>query len=155
MRKRDIVLVIGGVSFVLLIVFLSLLLGEHLQPQTCGCPHVVSNNFIYIFILLAVFFVGSLLYYLFSLKVDAQENIINKNIEVLYAILDSDEKKALDLIIRNKGEMGQSGLSKIFGKIKSHRIIKKLINKKIIDVEKSGRINKIKLKKELQRELIK
>jgi len=155
MKKRDIVLLIGCIAFILLIILLSLLLGEHFQPQSCGCPHVISQNFIYIFILLAVVFVGCLLYYLFSLKVNAKENIIHKSMEVLYAILDNDEKKVLDEIIKNKGEVSQIDISKIFGKLKSHRILKKLVDKKIIDMTKKGKENTITLKKELKQELVK
>lgn len=154
MKKRDIVLIIGGLAFILLIIFLSLLLGDHFQTPSCGCPDMVSQYFIIIFIILAVIFVASLLYYLFSLRIDAKQNIMNKNIEVIYSILDNDEKKVIEKLINNKGVIEQNKISDIFGKIKSHRILKKLINKKLIDVEKKGKTNTIKLKKELRIQLV-
>ncbi len=155
MKKREIVLSIGALAFILLVVFLSLLLGDRFQIKSCGCPNMVSQNFIIIFIMLAIIFVACLLYYLFSLRINAKEDIINKNIDIIYRILDTDEKKVLDTIIKNKGKISQSEISKTFGKIKSHRILKKLIDKRIVDVEKKGKNNTITLKKELKEELVK
>lgn len=154
MKKREAVLVIGGISFLLLIIFLSLLLGNQFQPHSCGCPKVVSNNFIWLFILLAGVFVSCLLYYLFSLKIDSKEKTINKNMEILYSILDKDEKDVLKMLIAFKGELNQNEISKKYGKLKSHRIIKKLEEKGIIDTSKFGKTNKIKLKQELKKEFI-
>jgi uncharacterized membrane protein len=155
MKKRDLILLIGAVSFIILIIFLSLLLGDKFQVRSCGCPNMVSQNFIIIFIILAVIFVGSLLYYLLSLKIDSQKGIIEKNIEVLHSILDKNERIVINLIIRNNGEIPQSEISKKMGKLKSHRTVKKLIDKKIIDTTKKGRENTIILKKELKQQLVK
>jgi len=155
MKKRDIILVIGGISFLILIIFLSLLLTGKFQMKNCPCPGVVSYNFIWVFIFLAVLFVGSLFYYLFSLKIDEKKKTIEKNIEVLYSILDKDEKNVLNKLINNQGKIEQSKISKDYDKIRAHRIIKKLKDKKIIDIIKKGKTNKIELKKELKRELVK
>ncbi|MFA5060916.1 MAG: hypothetical protein WC494_01200 [Candidatus Pacearchaeota archaeon] len=152
MKKRDYVLIIGSLSFLTLIIFLSLLLADKFQVKTCGCPKMVSHNFILFFIILAVIFVSSLLYYLFSLKIDEKEKIITKNIEILKSILDTDEKKVLDKISKT-GELEQKEISEMFDKIKAHRVIKKLYEKGIIEIEKKGKTNKIKLNKELKKEL--
>lgn len=146
---------IGGISFLTLIILLSLLLGDKFKIQSCGCPRVVSHNFILLFIALATIFVGCLFYYLFSLKIERKERIISKNMEILNSILDRDEKNVFNLIIRNKGEIEQSLLSKKYDKIKAHRILKKLKEKNIIDINKEGKINKVVLKKELKEELVK
>jgi len=108
MRVRDFILIIGGASFLTLIISLSLLLADRFQVRGCGCPKVVSHNFIWLFIVLAILFVSSLLYYLFSLKIEKKEKVITKNMEVLSSILDKDENKFLDLIIKNKGKMEQA-----------------------------------------------
>jgi uncharacterized membrane protein len=154
MKKRDLILIIGGIAFITLVIFLSLLLGNHLEEKTCGCPKMISQNFIGLFISLAVIFVGALLYYLFSLKIDAKEKTINKNIEILNAILDKDEKKALEEISKT-GELEQKKISEIFDKIKAHRVIKKLNEKGIIEIIRTGKTNKIKLNEELKKELVK
>lgn len=152
MKKRDFILIIGSLSFLILIIFLSLLLADKFQVKTCGCPKMVSHNFIWIFIILATIFVSSLLYYLFSLKIDEKEKIITKNIEILNSILDDEEKKVLDKISKT-GELEQKEISEMFDKIKAHRVIKKLHEKGIIEIKKNGKTNKIKLNKELRKEL--
>jgi len=155
MKKGIISLIISSISFILLIIFLSLLLGEHFQTQSCGCPKMVSQNFILLFIILSIIFIGGLVYYLLSLQIEKKENIINKNMEVLYSILNKDEQNLLDFLIKNNGEINQNSLAKKIEKLKAHRVIKKLKQKEIIQIIKQGKNNSIKLKKELQQELIK
>ena len=155
MKSREWVLLAGSLSFVTLVVFLSLLLADRFQVRGCGCPKVVSHNFIWLFILLAIIFVGALLFYLFSLKIEKKEKVISKNLEVLSSILDQDENDVLDLIVKHNGEMPQSMISKKYDKIKAHRILKKLQEKNIIDLKKEGKNNKVILKKELKEELVK
>lgn len=155
MKKRDIMLIIGGIAFVVLITFVVLLLGDRFHVTSCGCPKVISQNSVWIFILLAVIFVGSLFYYLFSLKIDSQKSTINKNMEILYSILDEDEKKVIKKLVNNNGELLQNDISKMFGdKIRAHRVIKKLEDKKMIDINKNGKGNSVKLKSELRKEMI-
>ena len=154
MKKRDLILIIGCISFIILVVLLSLLLADRFQVRGCGCPKVVSQNFIWFFISLAFIFASSLLYYLFSLKIDEKEKIILKNIEILNTILDKDEKKVLEKIAKT-GELEQKEISDIFDKIKAHRVLKKLEEKGIIEIQRKGKTNTIKLNKELKKELMK
>ena len=147
-------MLIGGISFILFVITLSLLLANKFTPGTCGCPHVVSNYFVYIFIVLAIIFVSCLLYYLFSLKMDTKENMITKNIEILFTILDEDEKRVIKQLAKNNGEMPQNEISKMFDKIRAHRIIRKLEAKGMISVSKQGKNNTIILNKDLKAELI-
>lgn len=155
MEKKDYFLITGLISFLTLVVSLSLLLADKFQVKTCGCPKMVSQNFIILFIFLAVIFVTSLLYYLFSLKITQKEKCIGKNIEILYTILDNDEKKVLEKLSKNKGTLEQSEISKMYDKIKAHRIIKKLEEKGLIEIKKEGKKNTLNLKDELKKELIK
>jgi len=155
MKRRTIFLIISAISFILLILFLSLLLGEHFETKSCGCPKMVSQNFIILFIILSIIFIGGLVYFLLSLQIERKEKIINKNMEVLYSILDKDEQNLLDFLIKNNGEINQNDLAKKIGKLKAHRIIKKLKLKQIINIIKKGKNNLIKLKTELKQELIK
>lgn len=154
MRTRDIMLVISGLSFLTLIISIGLLIANKLQITSCGCPKMISQNFVYLFIILSVIFVAGLFYYLFSLRIDNQKQMINKNMEILYKILDEDEKAVLKKLISHQGEMQQSQVSEMFDKLKAHRTIKKLIDKGIVDVAKDGKTNKIILKKELKEELV-
>lgn len=154
MKGRAWVLIGGSISFLIFVIFLVMLLADRLQMTDCGCPKAISHNFIFFFIVLAVLFVSSLLYYLFSTRISMKEQAIQKNIEVIYAILDQDEKEVITNLVQAGGVVNQSTISKRYGKIKAHRIVKKLQDKKIIDIEKKGRNNAIKLQEELRRELI-
>ncbi|HKL24327.1 MAG TPA: hypothetical protein VJ912_03255, partial [Candidatus Nanoarchaeia archaeon] len=81
MKKSNLIaLIVSGISFILLIVFLSLLLGEHLQVKSCGCPHMVSQNFILLFIVLSIIFVGGLIYYLLSIQIEKKEQKVKFNV---------------------------------------------------------------------------
>jgi hypothetical protein len=155
MKKRDVVLIVGGIAFLALVICLVLLLADKfdMDKTVCGCPKVISHNFVWIFIVLAIVFVSCLLYYLFSLKIDSQRGTINKNKEILFSILDEDEKKVIKKLINNNGKIVQSELSLEFGKLKAHRVIKKLEEKKIIGIKRDGKTNQIKLNEELRREL--
>jgi uncharacterized membrane protein len=153
MRKRELVLILGGISFIALIISLSLLLGNHLEVKTCGCPKMISQNFIWLFTTLAIVFVVSLLYYLFSLKMEQKEKCLCKNMEILNSILDKDEKNVIDKLSSNNGEIEQSRISEMYDKIKAHRILKKLEGKRIIEIVKFGKTNTIKLNEELGKEL--
>ena len=154
MKKRDYVLIIGCLAFILLIISLSLLLGEKFEVKSCGCPNMVSQNFIILFIILAVVFVMSLLYYLFSLRLDAKKKIIGQNINLLFSILDKEEQEVLKLAIKSEGILSQNIISNKYGKAKASRVVKKLVDKKIISIKKTGRLNDIILNKELMEELI-
>ncbi len=145
MKKSNLIaLIVSGISFILLIVFLSLLLGEHLQVKSCGCPHMVSQNFILLFIVLSIIFVGGLIYYLLSIQIEKKEQKVKFNVNTIMEFLDKDEKKILKQLDKNKGEMLQSDI-KGLSKLKKHRAIKKLKEKDIVFVEKKGNKNKIKL----------
>lgn len=155
MKKRDLVLLIGCISFILFVVSLSLLLGDHFETKTCGCPKMISQNFIWLFIILSIVFVSSLIYYLFSLKIEQKDRCVLKNLEILDSILDNDEKKVLDILIKNNGSVRQVEISKEYDKTRAYRIIKKLEDKRIIEVSRGKKENIICLNEELKRELIK
>ena len=145
MKKSNVIsLIVSGISFILLIIFMSLLLGEHLQVEECGCPHMVSQNFIGIFIVLGMIFIGGLIYYLLSLKIDKKDKKVRFNVNTIIQFLDKDEKEILKQLSEKKGKMLQSEI-KDLSKLKKHRAIKKLKEKNIVKVEKSGNKNKIKL----------
>jgi len=91
----------------------------------------------------------SLFYYLFSLKLTKKEDIIKSNFNLLYSILDNDEKKLFDLIQSKGGEIPQLEISKKFGKIKAHRLIEKLMSKKIVTKKRNGNNNTILINKNL------
>ena len=153
--KKEIVLFIGGISFIALIFSLSMLLAEKFKVPSCGCPRMISQNFVFLFIFLSIVFVGSMVYFLLSLKLDNQNKIIEKNIGLVHRCLDDLENAVLKEIVKNSGELKQKDLNKKFGKVKAHRGLKKLKEKGMIDINKKGNRNMINLKEEFRRELLK
>ena len=144
MKKSNIIsLIISAISFILFVLFLSLLLGEHLQIKSCGCPRMISQNFVFLFIFLSITFIGGLLYYLLSLRIEKKERKVRFNVETIMDFLDKDEKKILNLL-KNNREILQPEI-KGLSKVRKHRAIKKLKEKDIVRVKKIGNKNKIKL----------
>ncbi len=143
MKKSQIAsLIISSISFILLIIFLSLLLGEHFQVESCGCPKMISQNFIFLFIFLSIIFIGGLIYYLLSLKLEKKEKKVRFNVKTIMKFLDKDEKMVLNQI--KKEEILQSSIQGL-SKLRKHRAIKKLQEKEILKIKKIKNQNKIKL----------
>lgn len=152
MKKSNLIsLIVSGISFILLIVFLSLLLGDQLEVRSCGCPHVIQQNFVWIFIVLGMIFMGGLIYYLLSLKIDKKDRKVKFNVNTIMQFLDEDEKKIIKQLSGAEGKMLQSDI-KDLSKLKKHRAIKKLRDKNIVKVEKSGNKNKVKLNENFELE---
>jgi uncharacterized membrane protein len=144
MKKNNLILlIISGISFITLIIFLSLLLGEHFQVENCGCPKMVSQNFIILFIFLSIIFISSLFFYLFSIQIQKKEKKVEFNINTIMKFLDDDEKKIINQL-KDKKEMLQSKI-KGLSKLRKYRAIKKLEEKEILKIEKIKNRNKIKL----------
>ncbi len=148
MKIKEIVLIISAVSFILLIIFLSLLLGEKFQIKSCGCPKMVSQNFILLFILLSIIFIGGIVYYLLSLQLDKKNETINFNIDTIMKFLDKDEKIILNHL-KTRKEILQSDIKNLT-KLRVHRAVKKLEEKDIIRTKKAGRTNLIYLNKKFE-----
>jgi len=144
MKIRSVILIVSSLSFIILIVSLSLLLGEKFQIQSCGCPKMVSQNFIFLFILLSIIFVAGILYYLLSLQLDKKTKTIDFSTSTIMKFLDNDEKKILNQIKKN-GIM-QSEI-KGMTKLRIHRAIRKLEEKEILISSRIGKTNLIKLNK--------
>lgn len=144
MKKRGLIsLIISRISFILLIIFLSLLLGEHLQIKSCDCPQMVSQNFILLFIGLSIIFIEGLIYYLLSLQIKKKNKKVKFNVNTIMQFLDKDEKKILNQIkkLRKINQSEINGLTKV----RKHRAIKKLKEKGILKIERIGNKNKIKV----------
>jgi len=151
MKPKELVLAIGVISFVALVICLIMLLGNKLAPETCGGLDVIQESFVYIFIFFTSVFIGCFVYYLLSLKIAVQQNIINKNIKMVMDFLDDDERKVLKEIINANGLMLQSELTQKFGKLKTHRIIRRLQQKNVVTISDIGKTNEIKIKPELKK----
>lgn len=148
--KQKIILIISLISFIGLIIFFSFLQLDKLGGNSCGCSKVISQNSFLIFFTLIVIFTITLFYYLYSLSISKKEKIINSNQKTLFSILNDDEIKLINQIIKNKGNLEQKRISENYGKIKAHRLIQKLKEKNIITIDKKNNRNLINLNKDLE-----
>ena len=132
---------------------------SNLQPLSFKVeymPAVIEDNFIlkflksfYVVIIIALFFVILLIYELIKTKRVVVKKIVKVPIEkVVLEVLDPDEKKIYE-IIQKEGKIKQNKLVELtgFSKAKVSRVVKKLKDKKLINLERMGKTNLISLKK--------
>lgn len=132
---------------------------SNLQPLSFKVeymPAVVEDNFIlkflksfYVAIIIALFFVILLIYELIKTKRVVVKKIVKVPIEkVVLEVLDPDEKKIYE-IIQKEGKIKQNKLVELtgFSKAKVSRVVKKLKDKKLVNLERMGKTNLISLKK--------
>ena len=89
--------------------------------------------------------IGSLVYYVMFPKLRETEKKVAEDARVLLDMLSLDERNLIKKITENKGEITQSKLSSMFGKVKTFRILETLKRRGIILKESYGKTNKIKL----------
>lgn len=95
--------------------------------------------------------VGILVFYIMSDKVVQQGQTLKSNTKIILNFLTPPERKMIEILLENDGKVQQYELSRLpdLNKVKTHRILLNLEQKKIIHKEKLGKINKIVLDKEL------
>ncbi|MEM5829054.1 MAG: hypothetical protein QW480_02310 [Candidatus Aenigmatarchaeota archaeon] len=115
--------------------------------------------------------VGAIVYYFVSLHKSEEYEILHSRIEKISRIepekndiekfkifldfLDRKERVVLEKIIENNGEITQSKLSRIIGKINSFRTIESLRKRGIVRKEKFGKTNRIILEEKYRKILTK
>ena len=132
-----------------------------IQPCTIGegCPHENQLNALYALIPLLVsisLLVGAGVFFLMSQKVESKQKSLKENINILMQFLNQDEKKFLDKLIESKGKVIQAEITRLPGmtKVKSHRVIQKLLDKGVIEKESLGKTNVIKFTENIKNALI-
>jgi len=89
--------------------------------------------------------IGSFVYYAMFPKLMESEKKLAEDAQVILDMLQLDEKNIIKKIIENKGEITQSKLSALFGKVKTFRVVENLKKRGIITKESYGKTNKVKL----------
>jgi len=143
------------IGFIILVMFvLAQLSQKYSVLYTCGCAYTLPV----IIILLSGtgIVVGALTYYFLSQNFEQKRKKFDENKKQILQFLENDEKIIIDAIIKNKGSLSQSSLSKklMMDRVKIFRTLEKLEQKKIIKKEKTGKTNKISLSQELQELLL-
>ena len=156
-----IVLVAGFLSLVL---FAAPLLGFRLDEERCevdsqgnliSCPHekqVADLQAVLPLIVSFAIVVGAGTYYLMSSKVESKDKSLKKNTAVLLKMLNADESKVINALLENHGHALQAEITRLPGmsKVKSHRVLQKLIDRGVLVKEDFGKTNKVKFAPEIQ-----
>jgi len=161
-QKRDKTVILGIIIIVAFLVlsfnvfpFLGLTGHTEECSLTQGCPHEQELDFLQTalpLMLSLALLVGAGTYYLMSEKLDSKQNSLKKNTEMSVAFLNEDEKKLVNLLIENDGKIIQAEVTRLPGmtKVKSHRVVQKLIDRGVIEKDRLGKTNTLKFTKEIR-----
>ncbi len=120
-----------------------------------GCPHEAQAVFLAELIPLLVgigVIVGAGTFYFTGQKVVAKEKLLKSNTEILLRFLSREERQVVNRLIENHGRALQAEITRLPGmsKVKSHRIIKRLIERGVLEKEDFGKTKVVKFTKEVQ-----
>jgi len=143
--KRNVMIVIMLITgFIFAVSFSTLYAQTHIIEGTaCACTLPIP-------ILIPTFsslgiLIGSFVYYAMFPKLMESDKKSAEYAQVVLDMLQVDEKNIIKKIIENKGEITQSKLSSLFGKVKTFRVVENLKKRGIITKESYGKTNKIRL----------
>jgi uncharacterized membrane protein len=88
---------------------------------------------------------GSVVYYFMFPKVEESKEKQVQMVFSLVEMLNPNEKDIVRKLLENRGQILQSRLSQLFGKVKTFRILENLKKRGIIEKEPYGKTNIIKL----------
>jgi len=161
--KKTVAGIIVLVCIVGALLFLPTVL-QHFEPATCTidgvCQHEAQLELFYhlipVFILAGVA-IGALVFFFMTTKLDNKKEELAKTTTALIQFLNKDEKKVVEKIISENGKVLQSEITRIegLGKVKSHRILQRLSDRGVIEIEGHGKTNIVKLTKAIKEAIIK
>ena len=146
---NTILIIFAVITFFIFVISFTAFYTKENFSAVCGC-----NLPIWV-IIIAIssfgLFTGSLVYYLLTIHYLTEKKDIKHHINKLLNILDTDEKKVINFIVNNSGTVYQSQLTKELklDKVKVSRVITNLEIKGLINKEKKGMTNIIKMDLEL------
>ena len=145
--RKKVFLWSGLLALFLFLVFLTSV--SYIHPSNEGILEVLTRyHFESMF---AVAFAGVLIgaggIYLFSSELQKTTSSLKSNTELLLSFLSPKEKEVLQLLVEKNGQAFQADISKIHGmtRLKAHRIVSKLAERKIVAVNSYGKANLVTL----------
>ncbi len=116
----------------------------------CSCGYALPM--IIIFLSGIGIVVGVLTYYFLSGSFERKKRLFNENRKYLINLLYDDEKLIIETLLKHKGELSQSSLTKKSGldRVKVFRILERLEQKNIIVKQKNKKNNLILISAELK-----
>ena len=160
-NKRLIVGFVAVVAFLYVVFSLNALFLEVSDTSVCSaagtdaCPHKEQVDFLVGAIPIlasSALIAGAGTYYLMAGKVESKEKSLKSNAEVLLKFLNEDERKLVNAIIESEGKVLQAEITRLPGmtKVKSHRIVQRLIDRGVIETDKLGKTNIVRFTKEIK-----
>lgn len=156
-QNKKIMLGIGMIAVFLFVVFS--ISSYYKEKNSITCPvfgwSISIFDLIPILVSLGVI-IGAATYYIMSFKIEAKEKSLRGNIDIIFKFLAREERKVVEKLLENKGRMLQADITRLEGmnKLRSHRTIKKLVEKGIVKVEGYGKTNEIRLAKDITEGLL-
>jgi uncharacterized membrane protein len=160
--KRTIAGVIILICAVALVIYSPTLIA-YTNPGICTingvCQHeqrlILLEDLIPLFIIIGIV-IGVGVFFFMSSRIEAKEQDLTKVTDALIQFLGKDEKLVVQKLLENDGKVLQAEVSRIegVGKLKSHRIIQRLSDRGVIEIEHFGKTNIIKLNKGLKETLL-
>ena len=100
--------------------------------------------------------IGALTYYFMHQKVESKEKSLKANTDILLQFLNKDERAIVNRLIEEQGKVLQSELTRLpgMGKVKAHRIVQRLIDRRVIETEEHGKTNIVRFTKEIREGLL-
>ncbi|QQR93088.1 MAG: hypothetical protein IPJ89_02520 [Candidatus Iainarchaeum archaeon] len=94
--------------------------------------------------------IGGLSFYLLSQEIKEKSQTVKSQSQLLLSFLTPQEKECVLFLAKNGNESYQSDLAKLPGmtRLKAHRIVTKLLDRKIIHISSHGKANKLTLSEE-------
>jgi len=161
-NKRALVGIIILICLLALVFYLPGVI-QNLEPTQCTingvCQHEEYANFLSemvpIFIIIGVV-IGAVVFFFMSSRLEDKSKNLKKVSDILIQFLAKDEKQVVQKLLDNDGKVFQSEISRLegVGKLRSHRVIQRLSDRGVIEVEHFGKTNIIRLSKSVKEALI-
>lgn len=152
---KNILLLLGiFTGFVFIITFSTIYVSDAIKNNNaCGCVIPIP---IMILILSSLgVFVGATIAYLFLSRLLKAKADLNKqrdfSSEVIFRVLNPEERKVLKYVLENKGMVSQSKISSLLNdRVKAYRIVSRLKDLGLVEIIKDKKTNIIKVQEEIQ-----
>ncbi len=138
--------IISGFILLLIGLLASYYLGPGQSPEWFR-PFIQYHVEFMVALALLGILVGMAIAYLAFEKVEQVSAESKVNAEMMLGFLSEDERKAVNYLVQNGGRAYQNEIGRIDGmsRLRAHRVVHKLQEKKIVQTERHGKANKLRL----------
>ncbi|VVC01133.1 Uncharacterised protein [uncultured archaeon] len=95
--------------------------------------------------------VGAAMYFLMAERVEVKQREAAGNAQLLLSFLSADERAVVEFLLKSEGHTTQAQVSRLddMTRLRAHRVVLRLVEKKIVRVEKLGKTNQLWLAKSI------